>query len=174
MKRESAESKLSRRSFAALFGAAFLLSGITRPAPVHIPEAYLEDLRQMTRGEGGRMSNYSATGNYLDEENYRGGDISEAIMQLEGINPDLAASQISQLLYAPSWGGSLSQRERRAIVYLSNTWPDEFEPYFRGEGAPHTRAELVQQLSLAPALRGVFERYDRRSAIRTAESESRN
>jgi hypothetical protein len=100
------------------------MQGIVQRAPTRVPEIYIEDLLRRTAVGHNDTDGEFAAGNYIAEANRDGGEVSGAIMQLEGVHPNLAVAQIWQLLSAPSHGNSLSRTERQAIVYLSNTWPE--------------------------------------------------
>lgn len=165
VRQETPTSALKRRTLLALAGAAFLIpgstDGITHRAPARIPDVYIQDLLRRTEVGHNYTDGEFAAANYIAESNRDGGEVSAAIMQLEGVHPNLAIAQLWQLLSAPSHGNSLSRTERQAIVYLSNTWPDRFEPFYTGENVATTRTELIAQLKSYPALQRSFRRYER-------------
>lgn len=178
MRQETPTSTLRRRTLLAFAGAAFLvpgsMDGITHRAPTRIPEVYVQDL--LRRTEAGRNETHGefAAGNYIAEADRSGGEVSAAIMQLEGVHPNLAIAQIQQLLSAPYHGNTLSKTERQAIVYLTNTWPDRFEPFYVGDGVATTRAELVEELYAYPSLRRAFLQHSRPVTEIVASGEARS
>lgn len=178
MRQETETRTLRRRTVLALAGVAFLvpgsIQGIAQRAPTRVPDTYIDDLLRRTQAGHNERDGEFAAGNYIAEANRDGGEVSAAIMQLEGVHPNLAVAQIWQLLSAPSHGNSLSRTERQAIVYLSNTWPDRFEPFYTGENVATTREQLIEELKSYPALRGAFRRYERPVSAIVAEGEKRS
>ncbi len=176
--RESGDSKIGRRSLLALAGAAFLLPGSTggigRAPSAQIPHEYVTDLLGRTAAGHNETDGEYKAGIYIAEANRNGADISAAIMQLEGVHPNLAIGQIYLLLSPPYYGNSLSRKERRAIVYLTNTWPERFEPFYRGENVAVSRSTLVEELRKYPALQRAFATYGRPLPEMVARDERRS
>lgn len=178
MSSENQSSVLRRRSLLALVGASFLLPGstrgIARVEPTRIPDKYIQDLLRRTEAGRNQTDGEFAAGQFMLNAERNGAELSAAIMQLEGVHPNLAVAQISFLLSQPFNGMFLSRDEKKAIVYLSNTWPDHFEPFYEGENVETTRAELLEYLHSFPSLQRTFRRYGRPVPEMIAQGERRS